>query len=418
MSKRRWTILLGAIILGGGLLGLVLGREPVEEGWCSLKPKAVGNPTTNALAILAWQVLEPGLSRPNDISDLPSGFNQACYYRMRTGDTGLALAIDLSSTEKLSFDADHDGRLSDEQCFPPRSVELRSNVKRRRYGPIRLRCGPSDADGAVVFYAISPPVSQPALLSLYPAFYRTGKLRIDGRVHKVAVMDGDYDGRFGSLISLPASARLRLPGSDVFAIDINRNGKFEASLYTRSNEVMPLSRMVRLGESYYAVDVSADGSRLALTKTQPAFGRLAIEPPDARVQLKLWSDAADQFLSCDAGTWDLPAGTYQAIDPVLSLPDPNRGLWVFRAIDAGKLSLFTIRPNETTRFRIGPPFTVTAGVRKNADGTVSISPVITGCAGEQYQADFERNGRRAPEREFKIVDEEGTVLIADNFEYG
>ncbi len=418
MTKQRWAILAGGIILGGGLLWLIFDREAIEEGWCTLKPKAVGNPATNALATLAWQVLEPELSRPNDISDLPNGFSQACYYRMKTGDTGLALAMDLSSTEKLSFDADRDGRLSGEQCFPARSVNLRSDVKRQQYGPISLRCGPSDAGEAAVFYAISPPFSQPSILSLYPAFYRVGKLRIDGRVHKVAVVDGDYDGRFGPLISLPVPTRFRLPGSDIFAIDINRDGKFETSLYSRTNEVMPLSRMVRLGESYYAVDVSADGSRLALTKAQPAFGRLAIEPPDAKVQLKLWSDAADQFFSCDAGTWDLPAGTYQAIDPVLSLPDPNRGLWVFRVIDAGRLSLFTVRPSETTWFRMGPPFTVTADVHKNADGTVSISPVITGCAGERYQADFERNGRRAPDRTFKIVDEKGTVLVADKFQYG
>lgn len=417
MTKRRRAILVGGIILGGGLLWLFLGREPIEEGWCRLRLKAVGNPATNELVTLAWQVLEPELSRPNDISDLPNGFHQACYYQMKMGDTGFSLAMDLSSTENLSFDTDRDGLLSDEQCFAPTSVELRSNVKRERYGPISLHCDPRDAGETVVFYAISPPLSQPALLSLYPASYRVGKLRIDGRIHKVAVMDGDFDGRFGSVVSPPVPARWRLPQSDIFAIDINRDGKFKAS-WGRSNEVMPLSRMVRLGESYYAVDLSPDGSRLALTKTESAFGRLAVDPPDARVQLRFWSDAAEQFFSCDAGTWDLPAGTYQAIDPVLSLPDPNRGLWIFRTTDAGKLSLFTVRPNETTRFRIGPPFTVAADVRNNGDGTVSISPVITGCAGEQYQADFERNGRRAPDRTFTIRDEKGTVLVADKFQYG
>ncbi len=419
MTKRRWTILLAAILLlGGGLLWLLFGRVPIQEGRCRLRRKAIGNPATNPLVTLAWQPLEPELSRPNDISDLPNGFHQACYYRMKTGAASLALAIDLSSREKLSFDTNHDGRLSDEQCFVPKSVELRSNVKRQRYGPVSLRCGPNDADESVVFYALSLLFSQPSILSLYPAFYRIGKLRIDGRIHKVVVVDSDYDGRFDSRISLPASVQRRLPQSDVFAIDINRDGKFEASLYKSCNEVMPLSKMVRLGESYYEVNVVPDGSRLTLTKTEPVLGRLAIDPPEATTYFRLWSDAADQFLSVSAGAWDLPVGTYQAINPVLYLPDPNRGKWAFRAIDAGKLSLFVIRPNETMRFRIGPPFTVTADVRRSGDGTLSISPVIIGCAGERYQADFERNGRRAPERTFKIVDEKGTVLIADKFQYG
>ena len=97
---------------------------------------------------------------------------------------------------------------------------------------------------------------------VYPAYYRYGRLRLNGRIHKVAVVDGDHDGQFGLIVSVPTDSRWRWPRSDVFAIDSNGDGKFETSLYARCSEVMPLSRMVLLDGSYYAIDVAPDGSRL------------------------------------------------------------------------------------------------------------------------------------------------------------
>ena len=42
MRKRRWTILFAAIVLGGGMLWLFLGRESIQEGRCRLvRRKAV-----------------------------------------------------------------------------------------------------------------------------------------------------------------------------------------------------------------------------------------------------------------------------------------------------------------------------------------------------------------------------------------
>ena len=112
-------------------------------------------------------------------------------------------------------------------------------------------------------------------------------------------------------------------------------------------------------------------------------------------------------------------GTYQTLYAVLNLPDAKGDNWTFSTLrEVGDLASFQIQSGETTRLRIGPPFVVKTQVQRAGGKIISISPVLVGCAGEQYQADFRRNSRRAPERTFKIVDEKGNVLVADKFQFG
>jgi hypothetical protein len=103
---------------------------------------------------------------------------------------------------------------------------------------------------------------------------------------------------------------------------------------------------------------------------------------------------------------------------VVVLQDSKGDGWIFSTLrDTGKLGLFEIRPNETTRIRLGPPFVVKMDVRRVDARTLSICPIVVGCGGEQYRADFHHTSR-APERTFKIVDEKGNVLVADKFQFG
>jgi hypothetical protein len=177
--------------------------------------------------------------------------------------------------------------------------------------------------------------------------------------------------------------------------------------------------MVLIADKYYTVNLAGDGSTLELTEAQPAFGSLVIEPTEAAIELKLWSDAADQHLSRVTRQRQLPVGRYQALFAALLVKDSDRNGWTFSASrKLGPLGSFEIAPGETTRVRIGPPFVVTAEVTHSKTNTVAISPVIRGCGGEEYQADVKLNGRRLSAPAFKIVDEDGNVLVQDKFKYG
>ena len=80
------------------------------------------------------------------------------------------------------------------------------------------------------------------LMPLCRAFFRTGKLRLAGQTYQVAVVDGDCDGLFRSILSLPLLTTHGglVPRCDVFAIDLNRNGTFEISSVATEVRGLPL----------------------------------------------------------------------------------------------------------------------------------------------------------------------------------
>jgi len=420
VRKLHWTIPLVLIALGGGTLWLLWGREPVEEGRCKLVWTKVS--ADSQLVGLAVQMLQPLTAKPEGVRDLPAGFDRPCYYEIKSGTRRIPLVVNLSDKLSLCLDTDGDGVLSQERCLEATCIRgTKDSGDTWRFGPISLAAQDSAGEAEGGFYVDCYRADAPGLLITRPASFRTGKLRVEGRTYRVAVADGDCDGRFHSILSLPLDRAWRSPESDVFAIDRTRDGQFAFSPYGQS-EVMPLGHLLQMGNTYYAIDIAPDGTSLTLTRTQPEFGTLVIEPNDTTVGLKLWSDASDQYLP--GRQWQLPAGKYQAIHATMEKKDASGDVWWFSSslssafTRLGALEFFAIRPGETTTIRIGPPFAVKAEVQKMSTGMVSIDSILVGCAGEQYQTGFQRNGRRAPAPSLQIVDEKGTVLVADKFQYG
>jgi len=404
---------LAAALFAGGLLWAFCGREPVQEGRCRLVRRRA-DPTSQLMG-LAFQFMEPLEDKPESVRNLPAGFRRPCYYEIRAKDRRVPLVVDLAGRPTLCIDSDGDGVLSEERCYTAESIEgTRVSSRSWRFGPISLLSAEDSRTADGRFYVSCYRTDTPAALTSFPASFRTGKLRLAGRTYRVALVDGDHDGLFNSVLSLPLDRPWRLPVCDVFAVDWNRNGTFETSTFKQS-EVMPLGRLVRVGDVYYAIDIGSDGRTLKLSKAEPQCGTLTIEPNDAVVELRLWSDAADQHL-LQSRERQLPAGKYKAIYAVVRKTDASGGVCTISSslssafTHLGALEYFTIQPGETTTIRIGPPFVVKADVQKQASGTVSIGALLLGCAGERYDA---------PRRTFfKIVDEKGNVMAGDRFEYG
>lgn len=422
MTRRRWTILLGAIVLGGGLVWVSLGREPIQEGRCRLVRKDA-DPESQLMG-LAFQFLWPLDDKPDSVQDLPTAFSHPRYYEIRSGDKAVSTAVDFSGKNGLlCIDTDGDGILSDERCFTTKPIAAsRLSAGTHQFGPIWpvVNDGVARCDSG--FYARCYRDDPRGLLMLFSASFRTGKLRLAGQTYRVAVVDGDHDGSYHSILSLPLDRQWRMPACDVFAIDLNRNGTLEISMHGQS-EVVPLGKLVKVGDAYYGIEVASDGRSLALSRPEPQFGTLTVEPHDATIELRLWSDAADQYL-LQSRERQLPAGKYKAVYAVLAKTDASGDMWTFMSNSSsafthlGPLEFFTIEPGETTTIRIGPPFVLKTDVQKGSSGRVSISPVIVGCAGEEYAAAYRRSRRQPSPITFKIVDEKGTVLETGKFEYG
>jgi len=421
--KRRYAItLLILLALGAGLIWALLGREPIQEGRCNLKRKKV-DPESQLMG-LAFQFLRPLDDKPDNVQDVPSDFEQPRYYKIKSGDRSILMAADYSQKHvRLCIDRDGDGILSEERCFTAEVSKKTPVSSRRQYlGPISLVAGdnPGKSDGWL--YVNCFRADARGLLIPYAAFFRTGKLRLAGQAYQVAVVDGDHDGLYRSILSLPLDRPWRLPGCDVFAVDLNRNGTFEISLRQRS-EVFPLGKLLKVGDAYYAIDIASDGKSLTLSRTEPQCGTLAVDAKDAAVELRLWSDAADQYL-LQSRERQLPAGRYKAVYAVLTKNDASgrTSTLEFNTSSAftrlGPLECFEIQPGQTTSIRIGPPLVVKTDVQTRGSGSVSISPVLIGCGGEEYRAASSRGMQRPSPLAFKIVNEEGTVLVQDKFKYG
>jgi hypothetical protein len=422
MGRRtRIVATLGAVV-AFVLLMLVLFYEPIEEGRCKLHRKKA-DPESQLLG-LAFQLIRPLDDKPDRAQDVPAGFEQPRYYEIKSGETPILMAADYSQKlVRLCIDTDSDGILSEERCFTAKiSEETPVSGRRQRLGPISLV---SDNDAARTdgeFYINCFREDARGLLIPFPAFFRTGKLRLAGRTYRVAVVDGDRDGLFNSILALPLESSWRRPACDVFAIDLNQNGTFEISSYERS-EVIPLGRLVKVADEYYAIDIASDCRSLELSRAEPQFGTLVIESNEADVELKLWSDATDQHL-WQGRQWQLPAGEYKAIRAILTKADASGDIWALSSSTSsastrlGPLEHLAIKPGRTTSIKIGQPLVLKVDVQQTESGTVLIDPVFVGCAGEEYLAGRWEGRQRPSPPAFKIVDEKGTILAADKFQYG
>jgi len=416
MSIAQKVILFIALTLVVVTVSTCAKREPVEEGRCRLKFMAVTE-RDEAILALATQYLASSTDKPSELKDLPRDLI-ADYVYFLAELAGKNTPMILGSYSKLKrsilyVDTNGDGRLSDEKPYRPKIKEVPEiNGKQYKFGPILMRSRDAEREFETKFFATTYSGRQ---LVLHPSGYRAGKLRLGKNTHKVAVVDGNLDGRYDGILSLPPEDSYR-PGCDIFAIDLNRDGKkWQYSSY-RPSEIMPLTRMVKVANTYYGIDVAPDGTMLELKKVQPKLGTLDFG--GANVKLKLWSDAADQFLFGSKGSWQLPAGSYSALFIELNEIDSQQNAWTFSSYrDTGHIRDFEIRDGQTTSFKIGPPFSVKTDVKQIRD-RVLIGMKLEGRAKEQYRLPVMKGGRRQPAPAFKIVNESREELTSGQFKYG
>ena len=389
-------------------------EEPIEEGRCRLKFKALSK-HDDMLVALAMQDLTGTRDKPSEIKDLPKGLTTDCVYFLAEV-VGKSTPMVLAYYNRLEYsilymDTNGDCRLSDEKPYRPK-IKKRHSYKEYVFGPFLLKSQESEGGCQVEFYATT---THGQHLSLKPSGYRFGKVRLGKNAYKLAVMDGNFDGRYDKVFSLPVQKTYRV-GCDIFAIDLNNGDKmWHLSLINRS-EIMPLGRMVKVQNAYYGIDVAPDGTTLELKKVEPQFGTLDFNGANAK--LKLWSDTGDHYLFGSEGHWQLPAAKYMALRIELSQIDSEQNVWTFSGRPkAGPLRDFEIRAGQTISFKTGPPFSIKTDIRQSAN-RVSIGLNLEGCTEEQYRFPVLKGGKRQPAPTFKIVDESGKELLSGAFEYG
>ncbi len=373
------------------------------------------NKGVSPVGYLGAQRQETTLIRPENLREVPADApKEPVYFVIRVGERDVP-GITYRSTDrrklvKLLLDTDGDGLLSDEKEYVGTWLSIFRLTRTYHFGTVSMRNLDNENNGGEFLAQCS----SGRWLMFYPAFYREGSVVLDDRAYKIAFVDCDFDGKYDKLFMPPAKSS-REPGCDVFAIDIDGNSKFDYRPDGES-ELMPLSRLVKVKNNYYHIDVAEDGSTVEFRQASPRFGMLDLGCED--VKLMLWSDTVHQLLSSSGGKWRVPAGRYGVVLLELTETDSEGNKWTFK-IDKrgkGKLGDFEIRPGESTSFKIGPPFQARTFMEKRGrDALVSFN--IKGQAEELYVPGGIRNGKEVPGPKFKIIDSFGRVAHSGRFEF-
>jgi hypothetical protein len=413
--KRIWIALMAAVVVAAGVVLTVLrGRLSIEEGWCTLRYQKGPSSDDSIMINMVERMLMPLPGQPGEIRDLPPGAGQARFYQLECAD-GSSVFLCLLPGRRLYVDTDRDGLLSDERWI--QGVECGPPGRDWEYGPVRLKSAARDGT-APRFRVRGFREDVPGPVCVHPDGCQTGWLRIDGRAYRFAAVDGDHDGRFSTLLSLPVADPWRRR-CDLIAVDRDGDGEFHHS--GRRCEVMPLGRMVIMHDKYYAIDLAPDGSRLELRAVQPPMGELVIDCPGVEFECELMSDAAPQLLywTYESKSHPLPAGTYGVGRGMLRILNADGRPVAFQCDQPGSsLQRFEIREGETTTLRIGAPFVIAAEVRRSGS-RVEMKPILRDCAGSVYVPTV--SGRVGPWRPsplaFSILDEQGNRLDSGQFAY-
>ncbi len=358
---------------------------------------------------LGFQRQDTTTVKPVSVQEMPSDASpEPVYFAVRAGGREIQ-GIGYRSTRPpgevmLILDLDGDGRWSDEKAYVGRRNRL-LHFATYEFGPVFLKPGGSKPGGDA-FY---PQCTEGKWLTFYPAFYRDGKVVLEGRTRRVTLVDTDFDGRFNEMFEPPGRSSLD-PNCDVISFDCDKFEDMPGGGRRGIAVTIPLSRVIHLDGRYYGVEVSEDGGTIEFRKAEPAFGTLDFGGKE--VAAEFWSDAGPQEVNGVKPTWRLPAGRYYLRS--LHLTETESGnRWAFNLTSPGELKAFEIKPGLTTRIAIGPPFQARGTFRRFAyNPDVQVRVDLEGQAGERYSAVVTKNKEKVLEPSFKVIDGAQQVVLS------
>ncbi len=223
-------------------------------------------------------------------------------------------------------------------------------------------------------------------------------------------------------LALLSSPDKSLGDSIAAGVRIFRRARIEIEVIVDGDIVnlnrIPLPADTPIIDRRIRIAMAPDGPSVQGAKMEPALGTLDVGTADVE-RVFLTSEAGLlRFSGSGSGKWQVPAGRYTAIQARLSKADAEGAKWRLSESGSGKKGDFEIRAGETRVLKLGPPLKTRIETRAANDGSMVISLVLEGQAGEQY-APRAMKGDEAPRPPtLKILDEAGKALTAGTFAFG
>ncbi len=373
---------------------------------------------------------------------------------------------------RLYFDLNHNGDLTDDGVIEAESTRQHGvNYAQSSFPRADLTI---DVDGSKVDYAFTMRVYTHssgeftyANASLNAAAYREGEIALDGKKHRVVLVDFNSNGVFNDapLVSDGGSNRTvyPTPGDQLYVID-QEAGQIRGNPYDVSgNDALHyVGKLINLGGVFHDLKVTPSGDRLTLSPSSLATG--FVRNPNKGYRAVVYGENGLLKVAGDeAGLSALPKGEWmllcytidqtgfeepekaedppeeQAAEkserPAASLlgvllkavtpsapgaPSARRtGPTMISARATPDYKPVTVKQDETVELPFGPPYrtVVSAQYSNPQERQVALGLTLVGVADEVCE-NLIVNGGRPPKPEFTITTEDGKEVESGAFEYG
>jgi hypothetical protein len=411
----------------------------------------------------------------------------ACEYPFRCvaklGSDNYGFVLDATQNvskgyDRLYFDRNHNGDLTDDQVIKARSVPFAFfSSSQREFPRINLTI---NVDGKKLDYAFflsvyasmeERPGRKPwiyASARLNPAVYRDGEVTINGKRRRIVLLDYNSNGRFDDKfdtrkdIETP-NRQVYIQTGDMLLIDPDtKNMSSFGYGVTDRPERQHVSRLVNIDDRFYELMVSPTGETMTLTASSLPIAQVA--STNERYVAVVYGDKGLVKISggkakpavLPVGDWKLLSYridlTGLATQP-LSKPAPKKetpasrpaakpslasrfGRLLFGSDDSDDESRWrpqftfvsaegtrdcptvSVREGKTALLRFGPPFKpVVRAAGRREEREVRLEMSLVGCAGE-ICTDMWVNGDRPAAPRFEIATKKGDIVARGKFEFG
>ncbi len=383
---------------------------------------------------------------------------------------------------RLFFDANGNGDLTDDKVIegqPPAWIGFSSDSAYRQFPRVDVTVHAEGTKGDYAFTLSARSHAMPGGMSyvyasLNAAAYREGEITLEGKKHRVVLIDFNSNGRFDD------ESRIREGRTDQEGVVYPEHGDIlmldpDASLpvfynpyeVTSSGNRYHVSKLVNVEGRYYELKVSPAGDKLTLTPAAASLGY--VTNPNEGFTAVLYGDKGfvkisggkDKPVPLPEGDWRLlsyaidqtrmpevaprpekktdkkPIAKKEAVKPKSSavmsalvkaitgsagsaVTAPIRPLQFTRvsAQAGGDYKAVQVRKGETVALPFGPPYKPVVRVDGlQGDGQVRLGLSLVGSAGERC-TDMTIYGSRPASPEFTISDPKGEVVQRGKFEFG
>lgn len=250
------------------------------------------------------------------------------------------------------------------------------------------------------------------------ATFAAGKVAFGDTEIRLAIYAPGMSAGFGEGVSLSGSG---IPVGSQLLLDVNDNGRFDRfAPYGMGPENRWLTRLVRLGGTYYELTVEKDGRSIRIAPTKPEVGKLSL-PAHVESASVIGAEFATIVASGDKDV-ELPAGRYSIYEYRYN----KNGTHLSARDGEGKVT-FEIKAGQTGSFRVGAPLRV--GVSHNACSDrasradrrpreIRFAFEPQDCEGRQITNMGSVLNRRPPAPRLTILDKRGKRVLDAAFTYG